>query len=117
MSITYAASALADLDNIEDDLLQVGTHVLRLFHRRLARALGLYERFPHAAEEYRPPDPRFPGMRHFVIRRFESYVVFYEPVADGIRVIRVLHSARNFATLFNPPADPPTPPDSSRSPP
>jgi plasmid stabilization system protein ParE len=103
MSIVYAATALADLDQIEDDLLLAGAHVLRLFHRRLARSLGLYERFPLSAAEYQPPDPRFPGMRHFAIRQFESYAVFYEPLADGIRVVRVLHTARDLAAIFSPP--------------
>jgi plasmid stabilization system protein ParE len=117
MSIAYAASARADLDDIEDNLMRIGPHVLVLFHRRLARALNLFERFPFAAEEYEPADPRFPGMRYFVIRRFESYAVFYEPISNGIRVLRVLHSSRNFTTIFIPPSDPPPPPDSSESPP
>ncbi len=105
MSIVYAAEAITDLDQIEDDLRTAGAHVLRMFHQRLARALGLRERLPFTAPEYQPPDPRLPDLRYFPIRRFESYAVFYQPTPDGIRVVRVLHTSRNIATIFDP--DPP----------
>ena len=35
---------------------------------------------------------------------FGRYVVFYAPTADGIDVIRVLHSARDIEGLFDEPA-------------
>ena len=38
-----------------------------------------------------------PGLRSFPVER---YVVFYEPVLDGIAVVRVLHSARDVDTQF-----------------
>jgi len=105
MSIVYSAAALADLEVIEETLGQVGLHLVQLFRQRSSRTLASHERFPLSATEYAPPDPRFPGMRYFPIRRFTSYVVFYEPLPDGIRVIRVLHSSRNIAAIFSP--DPP----------
>lgn len=32
---------------------------------------------------------------------FESYVIFYLPIPDGVDVIRVLHSARDVDSAFN----------------
>ncbi len=29
-----------------------------------------------------------------------SYIVFYEPMADGVRIIRVLHGARDVDAIF-----------------
>lgn len=29
-----------------------------------------------------------------------SYVIFYEPLSDGVRIIRVLHGARDLDTIF-----------------
>lgn len=40
-----------------------------------------------------------PSMRSFPIGR---YIIFYQPVTGGIRVVRVLHSARDIARLFKP---------------
>ena len=39
-----------------------------------------------------------PRLRSFPVGR---YVIFYEPVPDGIAVVRVLHSARDIDTQFN----------------
>ena len=37
------------------------------------------------------------GLRSFPIGR---YVIFYEPLPDGVAVVRVLHSARDIDTQF-----------------
>jgi toxin ParE1/3/4 len=42
-------------------------------------------------------DAILPGMRIFSIR---PYVVFYFPLDDGIRVLRVIHAARDYPALF-----------------
>lgn len=112
MSIVYAASALTDLDAIEDNLIRRGAHVARLFQKRLAKALALHEQFPLSAPEYPTTDPRLAGLRYFAVRRFTSHAVFYQPTDDGIRVVRVLHTARNIAAILAPDPDPPTPPGS-----
>lgn len=33
---------------------------------------------------------------------FERYVIFYVPLADGIDIVRVLHSARDIDAVFEP---------------
>lgn len=39
-------------------------------------------------------------LRRFAVRK--NYIIFYEPIADGILVVRVLHAARNITTgLFD----------------
>lgn len=37
------------------------------------------------------------GLRSF---SFQNYLLFYRPIDDGIRLIRVLHGARDFKSLF-----------------
>ena len=32
---------------------------------------------------------------------FESYLIFYKPLGDGIEVIRVLHAARDVDAMFH----------------
>ena len=40
------------------------------------------------------------NLRRFAVRK--NYIIFYEPIADGILVVRVLHAARNITTgLFD----------------
>ena len=38
-----------------------------------------------------------PGLRSFPAG---SYVIFYQPLADGIEVVRVLHASRDIDSLF-----------------
>ena len=47
----------------------------------------------------RPRDELVSGLRSFP---FNPYMIFYEPVPDGIGVIRVLHGARDIAAQFHP---------------
>jgi len=37
------------------------------------------------------------GLRRFVVG---NHLIFYEPIADGIRVVRVLHGARRWEGQF-----------------
>lgn len=38
-----------------------------------------------------------PTIRYCVVGR---YVIFYQPHGSGVRIVRVLHGARDFSTLF-----------------
>jgi toxin ParE1/3/4 len=39
------------------------------------------------------------NLRRFAVRK--NYIIFYEPIANGILIVRVLHAARNItASLF-----------------
>jgi toxin ParE1/3/4 len=43
-------------------------------------------------------DDFFPVLRQFTVR---PYVVFYVPIENGIRVLRIIHGARDFPALFS----------------
>ena len=45
----------------------------------------------------RERDEVMPGLRSFPFKR---YVIFYQPLQDGIDVVRVLHGARDLESLF-----------------
>ena len=40
----------------------------------------------------------FPGLRSLV---FESYVIFYHPMPNGVAVVRVLHGMRDIESIFD----------------
>jgi toxin ParE1/3/4 len=40
------------------------------------------------------------GMRVWRVEGFERYLIFYRPSGSGIEVVRVLHTARDFPTIF-----------------
>jgi len=40
-------------------------------------------------------------LRVFPVKDFKNYLIFYRPVADGIEIIRVLHSSRDIPNLVD----------------
>lgn len=84
----------------EEDLLAIARYVaadqLGPAQELLDRFDAVFARFaaqPLAGAIYLPR-PRY---RHFVVG---NYVVFYEPEADGIRIARVIHAARDLPTAL-----------------
>ena len=45
-------------------------------------------------------DATLAGIRMWRVKGFESYLIFYRPLADGIDVVRLVHGARDIETLF-----------------
>lgn len=45
--------------------------------------------------------PRAHGVRSWVVRGFENYLILYRPQAEGIEVIRFLHGARDIPSLLD----------------
>jgi toxin ParE1/3/4 len=90
----------------EDDLVEIGTFIAR---DSLPRAI----KFVDELEEFLGVLANAPGIgriRHDLagaphsaaFRRF-PYLIFYEPLEDGgIRVLRVLHGARDIGQIFGP---------------
>jgi toxin ParE1/3/4 len=45
-------------------------------------------------------NPRLTGMRRWRVRGFENYLIFYQPLAQGIDVLRVVYGTRDLPGLF-----------------
>jgi hypothetical protein len=52
-----------------------------------------------SARTFERPDLK--GIRMLPVTGFEGYLIFYSAVSKRITVIRVLHAARDFPTIFN----------------
>ena len=49
--------------------------------------------------EFRPA--RAHGMRSWVVRGFEHYLIFYRPQQNGIEVVRFVHGTRDLPSLLD----------------
>lgn len=95
MRVTLSREAESDLEGIGDhigldDPDRAASFILELRDA----AMGLAE-FPR----------RFPVLRNrsggqIRKRSYGRYVILYEASADGVRILRVLHSARRFSVLL-----------------
>lgn len=45
-------------------------------------------------------DPRLVGIRKWRINDFETHLIFYTPLPDGVSIVRVLHAARDWWSLL-----------------
>lgn len=45
--------------------------------------------------------PNLRGMRKWRVKGFDHYLIFYLPHPDGVSIVRVLHSARDWWGLFD----------------
>lgn len=43
---------------------------------------------------------QFPNMRYRSVSSFDNYLIFYQPMEQGIDVVRVLHGARDLERLL-----------------
>jgi toxin ParE1/3/4 len=46
-------------------------------------------------------DQRLRNVRSFRVKDFENYLIFYEPLPEGISVFHVLHGARDIEQFFD----------------
>src|SRR5688572_11326824 len=88
----------------KDDLRQIVRHIgieqmrpetARAMARKIYRECKRYARNPLIGERR---DDLLTGIRIFTVR---PYVVFYHPLANDIRVARVIHGARDYPALFS----------------
>jgi toxin ParE1/3/4 len=87
-----AGADIADIWDFiaEDSIIQADAWVERLYGK--LQLLATQPLMGRAREELSP------GLRS---QPFERYVIFYEPLTDGIDVVRIIHSARDIAAVFD----------------
>ncbi len=97
-------AAVEHSDYVACDLQDIARFLCRFDVRIEARFLDAVDetvRFPtvnrHAGRER--TDLPLPELRSFRVESFRRYLIFYRPYAPGIRVVRVLHTSRDFKHL------------------
>jgi toxin ParE1/3/4 len=76
--------------------VDVALRFLAAFEAICARLL----QHPKSGTTVKATSPRLAGLRFCVVPGFESYLVFHIPSPGCIEVVRVLHGARDIASLL-----------------
>jgi toxin ParE1/3/4 len=90
------------------DLVEILRHYareagLRVAERFSTQAEATFTRLagmPGLGTPYDHDHPALAELRYVPISRFRKYLVFYRRVAGGIEIVRVLHGARDIATIL-----------------
>ena len=75
----------------------------RVAQRFFAQAEATFSRLASMSgigTAYEHDHPGLAGLRFSPVFRFRNYLVFYRPVADGIEIVRVVHGARDIASIL-----------------
>jgi toxin ParE1/3/4 len=97
MCIRLAPQARADLDEIwlyiarETGNSEIATRTVA----SITDKFGLFARFPYLGKELGPGER--PDVRTFPV---DKYVIFYNPKAGEIRILRIIHASRDAAAVF-----------------
>ena len=89
--------AVADIDQIYDFIAienqspQAATRFIWELHSK-------FNQYAHQPEMGEPRYDLEEGLRSFTFKK--HYVVVYRPLEDGIDVLRVIHGARDYPTMF-----------------
>ncbi len=46
-------------------------------------------------------NPELQAVRMWRVKGFENHLVFYQPLDDGVKILHVIHSARDWKGLFD----------------
>lgn len=99
-SVRQTVGARLDLVGIVAYLAERSEGAARRFRVRAEATFERLARAPGIGGRYRPDEPAYADVRHATIDGFQSYIVFYRPLPDGIEAIRVLHGARDLGALL-----------------
>jgi toxin ParE1/3/4 len=77
-----------------------GLRVAERFFAQVEATFTRLAKVPRMGARYGHGHPTLAELRYFPVSRFPKYIGFYQPIADGIRIFRVLHGARDVAGIL-----------------
>lgn len=98
--VTRSGRAREDLIDIYVYLAERSTDAAERFLRTAEATFLKLAELPGLGRRWESPHAELADLRVTSIPKFRSYLVFYRPVSSGIKVIRVLHGARDLHRLI-----------------
>src|SRR3954469_23983330 len=93
---------------VPDDLLEIIDYLAEhspaaadRFAEAIPGTLDDIARFPGAGSLRSFTDPRLADVRSWRVRRFKKYLIFYRPIKGGIKVLAILHGARDISKALS----------------
>jgi toxin ParE1/3/4 len=100
--ITFSDLAMADvLEQADWYQVRAGSKLAQRWEKAVTSTLLRIARAPHAGAPCRFREDQLRGTRRLAIAGFPRHLVFYQFREDEIRVLRVVHGARDLEALFS----------------
>jgi len=101
LPLDIAAKARFDIAEIGYYFAQHAPEVENRFYLAFDKTIQQLSRSPALGERCRFRNPTTKGMRIWQVDGFSNYLIFYRLNGDQLEILRVLHGARDYETLFN----------------
>ena len=72
--------------------------VARRFRLAARRTFSELARKPHLGAPHK--FEKFPELRMWRVQHFEKYLIFYQPIAEGVEIERVIHAAQDYTRIL-----------------
>lgn len=90
--------------DLEECIVYIGEEDIEAaqsFYLAFVTSLDHIAQFPLSGSPREFSNPQFHGIRMWIVKGFENYLIFYRVTEKAVEVIRVLHSARDLEELFS----------------
>ena len=101
MSIVFLPHARSDLYEIGLYLSERDLAVSKRFNQAVDRTWEYLLDAPESGEKRDYSNPEYANIRIWQVFGFPNHLIFYRGTETGITVVRVLHGARDYETMFN----------------
>jgi plasmid stabilization system protein ParE len=67
---------------------------------RFKDAVELIAQFPLLSERVDPPLDKYPNLRMTIPHRVGKFIIFFEPLPNEIRIVRIINGVRNYRQIL-----------------
>jgi toxin ParE1/3/4 len=99
-AITKSPQAYRDLVGIASHIAQDSLDASERFLQAAETTIDRLAEAPEIGSLCPFENPLAADIRVWPVRQFKSYLIFYRPESTGIYVVRVIHGARDWQSLF-----------------
>lgn len=100
--IVRREAALADVEAHAAYLGEYDPRVALRFINAVEDAYGSLAKWPESGVERVFRDPRLAHTRMWVLKEFPNYLIFYQPIEGGVRILRVIHAKQDYRRVLGP---------------
>lgn len=98
----FSPRAGRDLEEIFQFISSDNPEVARRVRETILDVADFLAQNPELGRKIRNASPRLAQIRWFVVPKFRSYLIFYQPFQETVLVVRVLGAAQDWTRFFPP---------------
>ena len=99
--VHYTAMSRQDIEEIFDYFDQHNETVADRFYDAIEKTIQQLVRSPELGEKRDYANPEYANMRVWQVSGFSNYLIFYRVGKTDLTIVRVIHGARDYDTMFN----------------